>query len=143
MLAAYPVITTIPILWGDEDAFAHVNNLAYLRWCESSRVEYMQRVTFWIELPPNGTGPILASVKCDYKMPLTYPDTVDVGTRVSAIGNSSVKMEQIVVSRKLQAVAAIVEATVVMVDYKAGRPVRVPDHIREAIAALESSVQRT
>jgi acyl-CoA thioester hydrolase len=143
LLAAYPVITTIPILWGDEDAFAHVNNLAYLRWCETSRVEYMQRVHFWIDLPPNGTGPILASVKCDYKMPLTYPDTVDVGTRVASIGNSSVRMEQIVVSRKLQAVAAIVEATVVMLDYKAGRPVRVPDNIREAIAALESTVQAT
>jgi acyl-CoA thioester hydrolase len=143
LLSAYPVVTTIPILWGDEDAFSHVNNLAYLRWCETSRVEYMQRVTFWIELPPNGTGPILASVKCDYKMPLTYPDTVDVGTRVASIGNSSVRMEQIVVSRKLQTVAAIVESTVVMLDYKAGRPVRVPDNIREAITALESTVQTT
>jgi acyl-CoA thioester hydrolase len=143
LLAAYPVITTIPILWGDEDAFAHVNNLAYLRWCETARVEYMQRVTFWLELPPNGTGPILASVKCDYKIPLTYPDTVDVGTRVASIGNSSVRMEQIVVSRKLQAVAAIVESTVVMLDYKVNRPVRVPDTIREAIAALESAVQAT
>src|SRR5437660_8271045 len=92
--------------------------------------------------PPAGTGPILASVKCDYKMPLTYPDTIDVGTRVAAIGNSSIRMEQIVVSRRLQAVAAqavaaSVESTVVLFDYKAGRPVRVPDEVREAIAGFE------
>jgi acyl-CoA thioester hydrolase len=143
LLSAYPVVTTIPILWGDEDAFAHVNNLAYLRWCETARVEYMQRVHFWLELPPNGTGPILASVKCDYKAPLNYPDTVDVGTRVAAIGNSSVRMEQMVVSRKLQAVAAMVESTVVMLDYNIGRPVRVPDKIRAAIAEMERTVQAT
>jgi len=137
LLSNYPIITTIPVLWGDEDAFAHVNNLAYLRWCESARVEYMRRVAFWTEIPPTGTGPIMASVKCDYKAPLTYPDTVDVGTRVTAIGNSSIRIDQVVVSRRLQAVAAAVDSTVVMLDYSAGRPVRVPDAIRAAIGALE------
>jgi acyl-CoA thioester hydrolase len=137
LLSGYPLITTIPILWGDEDAFAHVNNLAYLRWCETARVEYMRRVAFWTEKPPAGTGPIIASVKCDYKIPLTYPDTVDVGTRVSAIGNSSIRMEQIVVSHGLQAVAASVESVLVLLDYKAGRTVRVPERVRDAIAVLE------
>ncbi len=137
LLAEYPIVTTIPVLWGDEDAFAHVNNLAYLRWCETARVEYMRRVAFWTETPSTGTGPIIASVKCDYKAPLTYPDTVDVGTRVTAIGNSSVRIDQVVVSRKLQAVAALVDSTVVLLDYSLGRPVRVPEEIRAAIGALE------
>jgi len=136
-LSGYPLVTTIPILWGDEDAFAHVNNLAYLRWCETARVEYMRRVALWSATPPSGIGPIMASVKCDYKAPLNYPDTIDVGTRVVAIGNSSVRMEQVVFSRALQKVAAEVESTVVMLDYQAGRPVRVTDEIRAAIAALE------
>jgi acyl-CoA thioester hydrolase len=140
-ISGYPLITTIPILWGDEDSFAHVNNLAYLRWCETARVEYMQRVAFWGEVPPKGTGPILANVKCDYKAPLNYPDTIDVGTRVVAIGNSSIRMEQVVFSRALQKVAAEVESTVVLLDCVAGRPVRVPEEIREAIAALEATVQ--
>lgn len=141
-LSGYPLVTTIPVLWGDEDAFAHVNNLAYLRWCETARVEYMRRVALWSEAPPSGIGPIMASVKCDYKAPLNYPDTIDVGTRVVAIGNSSVRMEQIVFSRALGKVAAEVESTVVMLDYQTGRPVRVTDEIRAAIAALEGSLSR-
>jgi acyl-CoA thioester hydrolase len=143
LLAGYPVVTTIPVLWGDEDAFAHVNNLAYLRWCETARVEYMKRAGFWTDTPPTGLGPIMASVKCDYKAPLNYPDTIDVGTKVVALGNTSVRLEQIVVSRGLKAVAAYVESTVVLLDYRAGRPVRVPDEIRQAIAALEAGVQAT
>ena len=39
-LSDYPVLTVIAVLWGDEDAFGHVNNVAYLRWCESARVDY-------------------------------------------------------------------------------------------------------
>lgn len=140
LLSGYPVVTTIPILWGDEDAFAHVNNLAYLRWCETARIEYMHRVAMWSERPPAGTGPIIASVKCDYKIPLIYPDTVDVGTRVSSIGNSSFRMEQIVVSHRLQAIAAAVDSTIVMFDYQAGRTVRVADEIRDAIDTLEGRV---
>lgn len=139
LLSGFPIVTTIPILWGDEDSFAHVNNLAYLRWCESSRVEYMIRAGFWSETPPTGTGPILANVNCNYKAPLNYPDTVEVGTRVVSIGNSSIRMEQVVVSRALQAIAASVDSTVVLLDYRAGRPVRVTDEMREAIAAIEKS----
>ncbi|MBS1856623.1 MAG: acyl-CoA thioesterase [Acidobacteria bacterium] len=136
-LSGYKLVTTVSILWGDEDAFAHVNNLSYLRWCETSRVEYLMRIALWNVPPPNGAGPILASIRCDYKIPLTYPDTVDVGTRVTAIGNSSIRMEHVVVSRKLSAVAATVDSTLVMYDYDAARPIRVPDAIREAIGALE------
>ena len=142
-LNGYALITTIPILWGDEDAFAHVNNLAYLRWCESARVEYLRRIGAWTELPPVSPGPILAAVHCDYKIALTYPDTVDVGTRVASIGNSSVRIEQIVISRQLSAVAAVVESTVVMYDYAARRPVRVADSIREAIAQFEGRAYAT
>jgi acyl-CoA thioester hydrolase len=137
LLADYPVVTTIPLLWGDEDAFGHVNNLIYLRWCESARVDYMRRAGIWVELPPAGTGPILASVKCDYKMQLTYPDTVGVGSRIGAIRNSSFRMEHIVVSHNLGGVAAVVDSTLVWFDYGSRRSVTVPEQIRRVIADLE------
>lgn len=45
LLAGFPVITELSVLWGDEDSFAHVNNVAYLRWCETARVEYLRRIS--------------------------------------------------------------------------------------------------
>lgn len=140
LLDGFPLITTIPVLWGDEDAFGHVNNLVYLRWCETARVEYLQKISMWTELPPAGPGPIVASIKCDYKAQVTYPDTVSVGTRVTAIGNSSFRMEHLVVSHNDRVAAAAVESTLVLFDYKAGKPVRVPDAMREAIADFEGRV---
>jgi acyl-CoA thioester hydrolase len=137
LLAEFPVIISVTLHWGDMDAFRHVNNLVYLRWCESARVEYLTRVGLWQERPGEGVGPILASVSSNYRKPLTYPDVVWVGARVTRIGNSSFKMEHMVVSRSLDAVAAEVESTIVVLDYGTGKTVPVPLAVRAAIEKLE------
>ena len=137
MLAAYPLLTEITVLWADEDAFSHVNNVAYLRWCETARVEYFRRIALPRPSPPQGLGPILASQTCHYRRPLKYPDTVVVGSRVTAIGNSSLRMAHAIVSRATGELAAESESVIVTVDYSIGKPVRVPEAIREAIAQLE------
>jgi len=137
LLAGYQVVTTIPIIWGDQDAFGHVNNLTYLRWSETSRVEYLQRVSLWVELPPREIGPILASLKCDYKMQLNHPGTVLVGARVTRIGNSSLRMEHRIVSVEEKVVAAEVDSTLVWYDYRRLKPVPVPAEARRVIGELE------
>jgi acyl-CoA thioester hydrolase len=137
LLTGYPVVSTIPVLWGDQDAFGHANNLAYLRWSENARIEYLLRVGMLPRLPPSGVAPILAMVKCDYKAPVQYPDTILAGARVTRIGNSSVQMEHLVVSRNQGRVVARVDSTLVLLDYSRNTPVTVPDEIREVIAKLE------
>jgi acyl-CoA thioester hydrolase len=134
-LQDFPVLTEISVLWGDEDAFAHVNHVAYLRWCETGRVECLRRIGLF-EAPPRGVGPIVASITCHYRRPMNYPDVVIVGTRVASVGNSSIRIEQKLVSRQLQEVVADAEGTVVTVDYSTGKSVRVPDAVRDAIARL-------
>lgn len=139
LLEGYSLVSEISVLWGDEDSFAHVNNVAYLRWCESARVDYLRRIGLFPELPPRGVGPIVARVSCDYRRPMSYPDTVLVGTRVTEVGNSSFRMEQRLVSRALGETVAEADAVMVTVDYAAGNSVRVPEAVREAIRELEGA----
>ena len=114
-----------------------MNNVAYLRWVETARIEYFSRIALSPPLPPRGLGPILATLTCHYRRPLNYPDTVVVGTRVTSIGNSSLRMEHCIVSRAMGEVAADSDSVIVTVDYSTGRPVRVPEEIREAVARVE------
>ena len=137
LLADFPVITTIPLLWGDLDASGHVNNLVYMRWAETARVEYLLQIGQFPPLPPSGIAPILASMKCDYRRVLNYPDTVYVGTRIARIGNSSFQMLHRIVSRNLDEIAAEVDSTLVMLDYSRNKPVTVPSDVRNVIGALE------
>lgn len=138
LLADFPVVITIPLLWGDQDAFGHVNNLVYMRWAETARVEYLLPIGMFPPLPPKGVAPILASMKCDYRHVVNYPDTVYVGTRIARIGNSSFQMLHRIVSRNLDQIAAEVDSTLVMLDYRINKPVTVPAGIRSVIGRLES-----
>jgi acyl-CoA thioester hydrolase len=138
-LTDYPVVIELPVLWGDQDAFGHVNNLRYMCWAETARVEYLDRIGLWVPLPPAGIGPILVSVSCDYKRTVTYPDTVRVGARVTRIGNSSLTMEHRIVSLTLKEIVAEVSSTIVAIDYSRMKSVPVPEPVRRAIAELEGN----
>ena len=136
-LEQYPVIISFPIHWGDQDALGHANNIMYLRWAETARIEYLSRTGLWHGLASETTGPILAAISCDYRLPLTYPDTVYAGARIVAAGNSSLKMTHKIVSSKHGAVAADLDSTMVWFDYSAGKPMALPPEVRKAIEKFE------
>lgn len=120
------------------DSFGHVNNTLYLRWAESARIDYFIRARLWSPAEPLVIGPILAHLSCNYRIPVEYPDTVHVGTRVSHMGNSSFRMTHVIVSAAHHAVAADLDSTLVFYDYGRSKPTRLPDEIRSVINALES-----
>ena len=137
LLTEFPVVVEIPVWWGDQDAFGHVNNTVPIRWFESSRIAYTGKVGLWELIGSAGVGPILASIKCDYRRQLRFPDTMLVGARISRIGRTSLTMDHRGVSRSLRAVAIEGSSTIVVFDYQTQTPHPVPDEIRKAIASLE------
>lgn len=123
----WPIKTEIPVLWGDNDSFGHVNNIIYLKWCETSRVELFRKI--WnIEnlemeniLLDKGIGPILANFNSNYRIPVRYPDIINIKTRVSHIGNSSFGIEHRMYSNENgDNIVFDAESVVVMVNYKGG-----------------------
>jgi acyl-CoA thioester hydrolase len=138
LLADYPVWITLPVQWGEQDAFAHVNNTVYFRWYESARVEYGLRVKLdeWFE--QKRIGPILAAISCNYRKQLTHPDSVQIGARVTRIGKSSLTMQHAVVSLLQNALAADCESTIVCFNYAENRPIPWPDELRAAVSTLEN-----
>jgi acyl-CoA thioester hydrolase len=135
--ADFPIITSLPVQWGDMDAFAHVNNTVYLRWFESARINYGVRIGLAELMARENIGPILASISCDYRRPITFPDTVHIGARISRIGRSSLTMDHRLISEAVGSIAAEGTSTLVLLDYNTHRSHPIPTPIREAIAALE------
>jgi acyl-CoA thioester hydrolase len=131
------VVVTLPVQWGDQDAFGHVNNTVYFKWMESARIAYSQRIGLLDLLTAERIGPILASAACDYRRPVNFPDTVHMGIRVSRIGRTSIRQEHRIVSQEQGAIVAEGTSTSVVFDYSENRPHPVPELIRQAIEALE------
>ena len=136
-LKGYHCVISVPVQWGDMDSFGHVNNTLYLRWVESARIEYFVRARLWAPSEPLMMGPILASVTCNYRIPVKYPDIVHVGAKVTRLGNSSFTMSHVIVSQAHNAVAADLESTLVFYDYRVEKPARLPDALRESIKRIE------
>lgn len=132
-MESYPVQLEIPVAWGDMDAFGHVNNTVYLRWFESARIAFFERISIRASRPEK-VGPILASTTCDYLAPVAYPATVVVGARLQRVGNTSFVIEHL--ATKDGAPVARGSAVVVLIDYRTGEKVRVPDEVRAAITSL-------
>ena len=140
-LSIHPVTISLPVQWGDQDAFNHVNNVVYYRWMESARIEYFKQVGLGVGISPQGIGPILASLKCDFRRQLAYPDTVLISSSIASIGRTSLKMAHLIYSTAQQTIAAEGDSVIVMFDYRAQKPLVVSDEIRAAIDSLERSSQ--
>jgi acyl-CoA thioester hydrolase len=139
LLDAYPDVIQLPVEWGDMDALGHVNNTVPVRWFESGRIAYLHHAELGHLMLATKLGPILAAVHCHFRKQIEYPDTVHVGTRVLRLGRSSLTMHHAVFSEQHQAVAADGESVVVIFDYQAQRPVRIPPDIRQKIERLEGA----
>lgn len=138
LLEAYPVVVDIPVAWGEMDAYGHVNNAVYFRWFESARMAYFDRLGVHEIKEQSAIGPILASTSCRFRIPLTYPDQVSVGAKVSEVGEDRFRMLYRVVSHRHGKLAAEGEGLVVTFDYEAGHKAPVPEEISRRIGQLEA-----
>lgn len=139
ILKRCPVIIETPVAWGQMDAFRHLNNTAYFRFFESGRIAYFERLHLLESMEATGVGPILAATSCRFKIPLTYPDTVSIGTRVSTIEADRFTMEYCVVSHRHGKVAAEGNGLIVCFNYNENKKAPVPAELKKQIEELEAS----
>ena len=141
LLKECPVVIETPVAWGQMDAFRHLNNTAYFRFFESGRIAYFERLNLLEYMEATGVGPILAATNCRFKIPLTYPDTVSIGTRVPEVQDDRFTMGYYVVSHKHQKVAAEGTGLIVCFNYKENKKTAVPAELKKRIEELEASIR--
>ena len=141
MIEHYPLTICQPVAWGEMDAFQHVNNSVYFRYFESARMAYFERMGIMAFLKQYQMGPILASASCNFKVPLTYPDTIKIAASIDQIWEKRFNMHTVVYSETLNKIAAEGEAIVVYYDYNRSTSCKIPDKILESIERFEQGVE--
>ena len=119
------VTVSVPVRWGDLDAYGHVNNVAVLGLLEQARVQ-----AFWAQddpvLPPLAAGApvqvVVADAQVTYRRAIPYVQAVDVTLTVPRIGGASFLIAyEIVVGGE---VAVSASTTLAVVDAATWRPLR-------------------
>lgn len=136
-LAQFPIVVKLPILWGDLDAYGHVNHLVYLKWFETARALYANRVGVETTPAATGVGAVLASIQYKFLRPMNFPGDVYSGVRVVRLSMGAIYLESKIVELSTGVAVAEGGCEAVLWDYAANEPTVIPDSIRTAVEALE------
>ena len=125
------MITKIQPRFADYDMFGHLNNGAYLAYADLGKVEFFSRV---LDEPfePAKTGIVIAHIELDFLMQTLPSQTVEVHTRCTHVGTSSISIEQQIVDEKGRAHAKI-SSVMVQLDTTTGASKPISDTMRNRL----------
>jgi acyl-CoA thioester hydrolase len=122
----------MPIRWGDMDAMGHLNNASYMRFMETIRIEWFTHIG--CDPNPQGQGPVIVNVFCNFYKQLQYPCDVHMKMYVSDAGRSSFEswatFEPVDQPRVIHAAGG---ATTIWVDFPAQKSAPLPEWMRAHI----------
>jgi acyl-CoA thioester hydrolase len=137
LLKQYSIVLSQEVIWGDMDAFDHINNTVYFRYFEDARMAYLEKVGILEHKAKENMGPILAKTDCNFKLPVKYPDRIIVAARSKILSPKKFEMEYLIWSENLKGVAAEGSGLLIYYDYVTGRSCEIPQNIVDAMRKLE------
>ena len=131
--ALFPVWSETTVRYSDLDPNSHVNNGAISAYFEDGRVRLRAE---HLATASNAmlTGFAIARITINYRAPLTFPATVDIGSAVTRIGNSSYVLGQSVF--RGDECIATAEVVTVRFDAKSHRSMPLEDEVRAVLATV-------
>ncbi|RMH13698.1 MAG: acyl-CoA thioesterase [Gemmatimonadetes bacterium] len=124
----------VPVRFKDIDIGGHAHHSHALVYFEEARWAYWREVVG--RGRPEQVDYILADVRVRYHQRVLYPQTLDVGVRVSGVGRKTFDMVYEVLGE--DGTRLVSGASVqVAYDYEAARSVRVSDELRRVLEAFD------
>jgi len=120
---------SLPLRWGDMDAYGHINNVLYIRYLEEARVQLL--IKLGASLEGAAQAPVIINVGYTFLRPLVYPDNIRIDCFVAEPGRSSFMIYYHVYAQSNPEVrVGEGSSKVVWMDHASGRSVTLPDSIR-------------
>ena len=125
------------VRFGDLDAMQHMNNVEFLRFFETARIDWFSHA-----LPGHAPGSrrafgfIFAECHISYRAPAFFNDEIRTWIRPSEMKRSSLRLE---FEMRVEADDRLVAegwGTLVGYDYGAGEPRPLPDTVRDRVAPM-------
>jgi acyl-CoA thioester hydrolase len=131
----YKLSLEIRIDWGDLDMYEHVNNVAYMKYLQSGRVNFWEASGIHEFYRNSNQGTMLVSTKCDFIKSLHYPGTATIKTKLDFIGNTSFGLKHIILNDNGE-ICAEGKDVVVCFDFDNNKTFPVPEWMREKISEI-------
>jgi acyl-CoA thioester hydrolase len=131
---------SMPLRWGDMDAFGHVNNTVYFRFMEETRISWFRQLAI-AGANVEGQGPVIVNASMEFLRQLHYPGDVIGSMFVGPPGRSSFDTRfELYRADDPATLYARGTAKCVWIDYAAAKSVQIPDLLRHAIETAGTPV---
>jgi acyl-CoA thioester hydrolase len=133
--AATPFAYRERVRFGDLDAMQHMNNVEFLRFFETARIEWI-RALFPEHAPTRRErfGFIFAECRISYRSPAFYDDVIRTEIRPGRVGRSSLYLEFTMHVEADERLVAEGHGVLVGYDYEEGHSQPLPDELRQHLA---------
>lgn len=121
--------------WADNDAYGHLNNTVYYQLFDSAVNAWLMSERL-LDIDRGDPIAIVAETRCSFAAPLAFPEPVEVGLAVIALGRSSIRYRIGVFGAGGETAAAQGEFVHVVVDRASRRPVAIPDNWRAKLEGI-------
>ena len=137
----------LKVLWGEMDAFQHVNNTVYFKYQEAARLKYFRAVTDLMTDPlfdveafhaAKGPGPILSETYVKFIYPVSADDTLLIGATAHMAENSlnRFKLQHSMWSLRHNRIVAEGTGTIACFNYASGKVENFPPSFIKAVETL-------
>lgn len=133
MRERYEFWHTLDVRWGDMDAQGHVNNARYFTYFESARIAFFDHVDLRLHGHDCNEGPALVTTTANFRQQLRYPATLEIGVRLTRIGNRSIALEMAALLEGTEDVVADATSVNAWVDYNRDKSTDLPESLREVL----------
>ena len=126
------------VRFAETDMQGIVFNGNYLTYYDVAWTEYFRAMRMtWKDIVETGADTVLARTTIEFKSPAHYDEVLEIHTRVSKIGNTSITFDFEIYPEGEERLIGTSSSLYVCVDPKTLRPVRVPDVLRSRISEFE------
>ena len=120
----------LDVRFRDCDPLGHANNAVFLTYLEQARLHCWKALWGFGEAGSTVPGVIMARAEIDYRRPAYYGQTLEIRIALAAIGKTSFTYDYEIVDEEEHLIASA-RTVQVMYDYAVGKPVPIPDDIRQ------------
>lgn len=120
---------TIRIDWSELDLFGHVNNVAFHKYAQTARLNYVETLGLMQFHKIQNIGFMVAETNCQFKKELLFPGNINIQTQIDFVKNTSFALQHTMTNDAGELVA-IAKDVLVVYDFNKKEKCLIPEEIK-------------
>jgi len=121
---------SLRIDWSELDVFGHVNNVAFNKYAQASRLNYVDTIGLMELYKTQNIGFMVAETNCQFKKELLFPGNIHIQTKIEFVKNTSFCLVHIMTNDNGELVA-IAKDVLVVFDFIKKEKELIPYFVKE------------